>query len=409
MPTYFYKARSQTGAPLTGSVQAENLLAARRLLMEQQMIPLSVSENAMGGLEMQIKELWLRISNPISLEDILIFNQQMQTAYSVGLSLLDALNLIHKQTHNPRLKSVITSIIADVTEGKALNEALQRHPAIFDNIYVNAIKAGESSGKLDEILTMLAAFTEQQIENQAKIKAATFYPKIVFGAIGIVILTVIYFVIPRIKEFYGKFGGELPLITRIVMGGSEFMINYWFIPAAIVGLGIYLWKRYVSTPKGRMAWARLQLKLPIFGEILQQQDVFLFSAVMELLIRAGISIIESFQVVRNSMSNEAMRLEIDKFIVHVQEGKSITDAFQNSTLFPPMVGNLISVGEESGKLDVVLKKIAHHYKGQLDYKLNNLSKAVEPLLLGVIFVVVLVLTLSIFLPIWKMSRLLKPK
>jgi type II secretory pathway component PulF len=327
----------------------------------------------------------------------------------VGLSLVQALNLIREQTEHPYLKTVIDGIVHEVTEGRALHEAMSRYPEVFDSVYVNSIKAGESSGRLDEILNMLCYFSEQQIENTAKIKSATFYPKIILGTIGVVLLVVIYFVIPRIKGFYTSLGGELPAITLFVLGVSDFFLTYWYLVLA-TGLGIHFGvKRILAQPMGRYRWDAIKLKAPVFGTILLQYDLLIFSSVLHLLLRAGIPIIEAFRIVRDSLTNQVLRAEVEHCRRTIENGQSIASGFQESRVFPKMVGNLISVGEESGKIDEVLLKISSYYKVQLEYRLNNLSKAIEPFFLFAIFGIVLVLVLSIFMPIWKMSQLLRMK
>jgi MSHA biogenesis protein MshG len=341
-------------------------------------------------------------------EELLIFNRQLQTSYSVGVSLLQALNMIAEQTESPGLKKIIRQIIDDLSEGKALHEAMARHPKVFDGIYVNAIRAGENTGRLDEILNMLCYFSEQQMENRAKVKSATFYPKIVFATIVLVFVVIVTFVVPKIRGFYDKMGGKLPGVTLFMLGVSDFFVNYWYVVAAVVGAVYFAFHKFVSSPEGRRKWDTFKLKVPVFGPILLQADLLSFSTVFGLLVKSGMPIIEALDTVRTSVSNDLLRAEIEVCRRAVEEGKDISYGFQQSKIFPKMVGNLISIGEESGKVEDVLQKVAAYYKMQLEHRLNNLSKAIEPVFLFLIFGVVLVLALAVFLPIWKMSQLMRP-
>lgn len=409
METYFYKARDKKGKLVKGNIDANNQLEAKRSLSSQELMVIELNSSSSNKME----SLFLFIKNSlvpqVDLEDLIVFNRQMQTSYSVGVSMVQALNLIADQTENENFKQVIQKIILDVSEGRSLHEALARHPQVFDPIYVNAIRAGEDSGSLEEILELLCYFTEQKLENRNKIKSATLYPKFIIGTVLFVLLTVFYFVIPKIKGFYDKFGGQLPPITLFVMGISDFLVNYWYLVVGL-GFGSYVGiKKYLSTPQGRYLWHKVQLKIPVFGMIYLQTDMFTFSTVLHLLMKSGIPIIDALGIVKNSLNNEVIKNEVDVFTASISEGKSISAGFQESKVFPKLVGSLISVSEESGKVDMVLGRIAQYYKIQLEYRLNNLSKAIEPVFLILIFGIILVLVLSIFLPIWKMSQVMKLK
>lgn len=408
MPALFYKARDKRGTPVKGRIEADTELDAKRLLSERGLLVLSVSRRDPNALESYLRKIKEYFTLQIPNEEMLVFNRQLQTSYSVGVSLLQALDMISDQTDNAGLKLVISQIIDELKQGKALHEAMAKHPKVFDSIYVTAIKAGENSGKLDEILDMLCYFSEQQIENRAKIKSATFYPKIVFTMIVVVITVVVTFVIPKISGFYDKLGGQLPGITLFMLALSNFVTSYWYLILAAVGGAYYAFNKAISSPKGRRAWDAFKLKVPVLGPIFLQSDLLIFSTVFSLLIKSGLPIIEALITVRDSVSNEILRTDIDVCRRSVEEGKAISHGFRESKVFPKMVGNLISIGEESAKVDDVLEKVAAYYKVQLEYRLNNLAKAIEPAFLVLIFGVVLLLVLSVFLPIWKMSQLLRP-
>ncbi len=408
MGNFRYRARDRAGKLVTGTIEAETTIEAKRILAGRSLAVLDVGTSPFDRLHEQWEKLKVHLpGGSISLEEMIVFNRQLQTSYSVGLSVLQALSLISEQTQSETLRKVLEEVIADLTEGHSLHDALSRHPGVFDFVYLSAIKAGESSGRLDEILEMLSTSAEQRMENTAKVKNAIFYPKIVFLGILVVLVVVITFVIPKFEAFYGKFGGQLPPITIFVLTVSKFFQSYWWAMLIVGGASYYLSNRFVNTEKGRALFHSAMLKTPVFGPIMLQYDLLTFSSVLRLMLSSGIPIVESLGIVRDSLSNQVLKNEIEGFRKEVEGGGDLSGGFRKSKVFPKMVGNLISVGEEGGKVEEVLGKITSYYKVQLDYRLNNLTKAIEPFFLMLIFGLVLVLVLAIFLPIWKMSQVMK--
>lgn len=410
MQVFRYRARDKAGKLQTGTLEAENALEAKRILLGRQLAVLEVGASPFDKVHEILTKLKAYLpGNRVSLEELIVFNRQLQTSYSVGLSVHQALTLIGEQTQSDTLKKAVQKVVEDLTEGHSLHAAMSRHPNIFDYVYLNAIKAGESSGRLDEILEMLSTSSEQRMENQAKVKSALFYPKIVFSGIVVVMVVVVTFVVPKFEAFYGKFGGQLPPITLFVLGISNAFQNFWWLMLIVITACWYLFDRWVKTERGRVIFHTTLLKLPIFGPILLQYDVLTFSTVLRLMLASGIPIVESLAIVRDSLTNQVLRNEIEELRQEVEGGGELSSGFRKSRVFPKMVGNLITVGEEGGKVEEVLEKVSNYYRVQLDYRLNNLSKAIEPFFLVVIFGMVLVLVLSIFLPIWKMSQVMKSK
>ena len=408
MQVFRYRARDRGGKLVTGNVEADSALEAKRILAGRQLAVLAVGVSPFARFHDLLAQLsTLMPGGRVSLEELIVFNRQLQTSYSVGLSVHQALTLIAEQTQSETLKKAVQKVVEDLTEGHSLHAAMSRHPRIFDPVYLNAIKAGEASGKLDDILEMLSDSAEQRMENQAKVKNAIFYPKIVLGGIVAVMIVVVTFVVPKFEAFYGKFGGQLPPITLFVLGISKAFQNYWWLMLLLGGAAYYSLNRFVSTERGRVLFHSTLLKVPVFGPILLQYDVLTFSTVLKLLLASGIPIVESLGIVRDSLSNQVLKNEIEGFRQEVEGGGDLSHGFKKSRIFPKMVGNLITVGEEGGKVEEVLDKITKYYRVQLDYRLNNLSKAIEPFFLLLIFGMVLVLVLSIFLPIWKMSSVMK--
>ena len=408
MAKFSYRARNQNGAQVVGEIEAEDRIAAKRFISKLQLIPIDVQIKTEKTV---VVDSWydsLKAHfNQIKPEEKMMFFQQLQTIYSVGVPLLRGLEMMQTQTANPRLQKVIKELMADIAEGQSMYQAMRKFPKIFDPITQNMIRVGEATGEFDKVLLRVSQVLQERLEHHSKIKSALFYPKIVFVMIGIVFSIIIYFVIPKFKEFFDRFGGELPPITRFIVGLSDFFNSYWYLVAAL-GFAVYIgFKKWYENPRGRQHWDTFILKVPVFGSLALQADVLTFCSLMGMLIRSGVSISEGLEVIQDSLSNSILKNEVGQVRDSVQAGETITSGFAKGVHFPKDMTNLISIGEASGELDKTLDRIAAFYKVQVDSKLNNLSKLIEPALLLIVFGMVLVLALAVFMPMWKMNSLLK--
>jgi type II secretory pathway component PulF len=407
MPKFNYKARDRRGQAVSGEVEAESAALARRVLSQQDLIPISVTPAAgFGNLVRYAKALKARLF-PVPFEEVMIFNQQLQTAYSVGIPMVQAISMIESQTRNPRLKQALAASAEDVRQGKFLADALKKHPDVFDRIYVTLVRAGEQAGELDAFLERLSMLLQRRGENQAKVKSAVFYPKIVMAFLLLVNAIFVFILLPKIKEFFVANDAQLPAITRFVLAVSDFFIYQWPI-VLVLAVSFYAGFNYLlGTTWGRLQWDRLKLKLPVLGELFLQLDLNAFCFVTETLVRSGIPILETLSIVRTSVDNQVIAEEIGKAQEEVKRGGKFSSGLARSPLFPAIFTGLIGMGEEAGKLEPVLEKVGMHYKRETDYKLNNLSKLLEPILLFIIFVMVGVLALAIMMPIWQLSRVMQ--
>lgn len=407
MIEFFYKARNSNGGLVEGQIQAIDPKEARIKISAQGLIPVKISTKSDSlGLE-KFGQAIADLFKGASLEEMLVFNRQIQTVYTVGIPILTGLRMIRDQTENKFLKKVIGDIALDVEQGMTLHDSMSKHPKVFDQIYLSLIKSGESSGKLDEILDLICYFTEQRAEQVARMKSATFYPKIVLVVISTVLLSVVYFIIPRIKDFYSKFGADLPMITQIVVMISNFCVDYWYLLFGIIAGSIYGFKKIISTPKGKDYYDAMILKIPVFGNLMLQMDVLTLSTVLEMLVRSGLPLVYSFDIVQGSVSNGLLRQDLARCKEALERGEQIQDTLSKSKVLPKMFVNFVSVGAEGGKIEHALTKIAAYYKIQVEYKMSNFSKAIEPILLAFIFGIVLVVALAVFMPLWSMSGLIR--
>lgn len=400
-----YRARDSKGRLVTGQISAENHKSARSKIVADGLTVVQMSESPYLKWLARAKNF---IGESVPTTDLIFFTRQLQIVYSVGIPILKGLDMIHNQTANPILKKVIKGLLEAMAEGSSLHAAMAKFENIFDPIFVNLIRVGETTGDLSGMLKRAALLIEEKAEQKQKVASATFYPKIVMGVIVAVTLVVVYFVLPKMKMFYGGFGAQLPPLTRIVMGVSDFCVNNWYLlsfgPALIWGF-----KKLLKKPIWRLRYDTLLLKVPVLGALFLEIEVNTFCVILDTLLRSGISIVESLSHVEQSMSNAVVKNDIAYCREQVKGGATLTAGLEPAATFSGLVKGLIAMGEESGKLPDVLVQIANYFKVQIDHKLDNLAKLIEPILLFFIFGFVLVLALAIFLPMWKMNTLLKSK
>jgi type II secretory pathway component PulF len=407
MPTFYYRARDRNGNSVANAVEAVDLSEARKTIYSLNLIPIDISSQKKNSLEDQIKEMMKGMTEQVQTADLLVFTRQFQTIYRVGAPLIKGLTLISMQTQNPYFKASLEKIIEDLNNGRSIEEAFAKYPKIFDTTYVSLVKAGETSGTLDTVLDNICSMISQSSENKEAIKSAMFYPKIVLGVMLIVFLVIVYFVIPKTKSFYDRFEGTLPLPTRIVTGVSDFFTNHWFLVALTAGGGYYAFKTYAKTPKGHYNLNKLVLKLPVFGVLFSMIETNTFCSIYRLLLDGGVPVVDALTLVKGAMKNKLYQDEIDKMIKEVQDGNQISSHLTRSKIFPPLVAGLVEVGEETGSLSPILENISNYYGVLIKHRLGNLSKMIEPILMAIIFAGVLVLALSVFLPMWQMTKLVK--
>jgi MSHA biogenesis protein MshG len=403
VPKFYYQAMDSSGATINGSIEAEDSWLARKAVLKQGLKVLELNRfNLKSAADQALKAL-SSYQGPITLEDLLMFISQLETGLSVGLPLLRLLDMVQEDLKHPVLKAAVRDIAADVSQGALLHKSFAKHPKIFDFTFVGLIKAGELSGRLDQVLGMIFKLTEQRSENRARIKSAVFYPKIVISFMAVVVLVVVYFVIPKVKAFLATFGQDLPPITKFVVGVSDFFMNYWYLVLVAGFAAFFSYSKYSNTTQGRFFIDKYKLKLPLMGDIFSSIELISFCVVLDLLLESGISITESLETLKQSQTNTVFQKELALIETRVTGGESFNKALSESPIFPSNLVGVIAIGEESGRIPEILRRMGKHYQMKVDFNLNKLSKLIEPILLVVIFGFTLVLALAVFLPIWKMS------
>jgi len=403
MPNFKYKARDKYGKPLTGVITSETRELAFSYIKNSGYIPISVEQFDNPYAE---KSFFARFSR-VNLEELLAFTRQLVTLQTSGLPLLTSLEALKEQSENKLLKNVIARIIIDIKGGLSFSDALAKHPNIFNELYVNMVRAGEASGKLDEILERLAILSEHQMQTQSKIKSATMYPIIVILTLIGAFVAMIVFVLPKFAELFSSFNVELPLPTRILLGINYVVQNYWYIILAMVGILVFLINRYVNTSIGRRMWDGLKLRIPIFGPLILKIIISRFARITGALIKSGIPLLQVLEMTSKTAGNVIVTESLNKVRRSVNEGKPMHEPMKEDKLFPPLVVHMVAVGENTGKLDHLLSRVSDYYDGQVDYTLKNLTTAIEPILIFCLGGMVLVMALAIFLPMWNLLQVFK--
>jgi len=404
MPIFRYKARDKFGALFSGAIETSNKDSVAAQLDTLGYIPVKIEEERKKGF---LDPNFLERFQPITSEDLIVFSRQLATLISAGLPFTTSLDALVEQTENKRLKRVIIQVRRDLEGGSSFSDALAKHPAVFNNLFVNMVRAGEAGGVLDEILDRLATLAEHDAETRARIKAATRYPKIVIAAITVAFFILVTFVIPKFAELYAGFKTELPLPTRILIGLNNVIHHYWYLILLAVGAVVVGIRYYIRTPVGRFQWDGLKIKLPVFGPIFLKTALSRFSRIFGTLTRSGLPILETLEIVSKTVGNVVIARVVDNIRDSARQGRGVVQPMKLSRIFPPAVTQMVAIGEETGKMEEMLMKVSNYYDRDVEYAIRNLSTTMEPLLLTVIGGMVLFLALAIFLPWWNLIRVFK--
>ena len=403
MPNYQYKARDKFSKPISGVMSAldENAVAVK--LEQLGVIPISITETKQEAKVTKFSGSVVKVK----FADLNMFTRQLATLQKAGLPILSALTALCEQTENKIFKEVIAQIGRDIESGLSLSGAFAKYPRIFDSLYINMVSSGEVSGRLDQVLERLATLREHDETIRLRIKSATRYPMIVVVAIiiGFIVLTTL--VVPRYAKIYAQYTTALPLPTQILLGINYAVTKLWWL-LIIVGLGgHFLFKQYINTTLGRITWDNLKLKVPIFGPLFLKLSISRFTRITGTLMRSGIPILKILDISGGSTGNVIVSNAIQNIKKNVTEGKGMSEPMKISGLFPPIVTQMVAVGEETGKLDELLIHVSNYYDEQVDYTINNLTSLIEPILIFVLGLAVLFMALGIFLPMWNLMSIFK--
>ncbi|NQT55930.1 MAG: type II secretion system F family protein, partial [Desulfobacteraceae bacterium] len=399
MPIYKYKARDKFGKAVTGVMEALDSEMAASQVDDLGYIPVSIQEKKKDVISLDFLQRYIKVS----VEDLILFSRQLSTLFSAGIPLLSGLNTLAEQTENKRMKETINTVRNDVEGGSSLSDALRKHPRVFSALYVGMIQAGETAGTLDEILDRLATITEHEKDTRARIKEATRYPKMVITAISAAFIVLVTFVIPKFATMFNKLGGTLPLPTRVMININHIIHHYWYLMVVVTAAIVLGFRWYTNTRSGRLKWDGLKLRIPVFGPLFLKIAMSRFTHILGMLMRSGVPILDILEITSATVDNTVIIQEIHKLRESVMEGSGLSQPLKKSGIFTPTVTQMISVGEQSGKLDEMMDKVSKYYDLEVEYTIKNLSTLIEPVLIVVIGGMVLFLALAIFLPMWDMA------
>lgn len=375
-------------------------------LFSQGLIPISVHEIKKSKFDLQkVSNFFIRVK----IEDLMMFTRQFYTLFKAGVSMDTILSAISKQLSSRALKDALAKIKADVAEGASLSQAFARHPRVFDEMYVSMLAAGEEGGILEQVLLELVTLLEKEDEIKRNVKSAMLYPKIVIGVLFVAVWVLMTFVVPKFSAFYVHYGSALPLPTQILIGTSNFVKGYWYIVFIVIAIIIVVYRRYYGTKSGKLNVDKLKFRFPIFGSLTLKIANARFGHILASLYKSGLAMPRSLEVVANIIGNESFALEVRKVRDRIQKGATLSNAMSASAVFPAVIIETTAVGERTGALDDMLEAVAAHFDLEVKHTIKNLTTLLEPILLVGIFGMVTTLALSIFLPIWNMSRIVGGK
>ncbi|MGF1758522.1 type II secretion system F family protein [Photobacterium sagamiensis] len=399
MPVFNYRGRGNQGQMKKGQIEAASQEVAADLLMRQGVIPLEIRQGSVKGAGFDFKSLF---QSTIPLEVLVIFCRQLYSLTKAGVPLLRAIKGLGQSAGHPLLQQTIEAVTTELTNGRSLSAAMKQYPRVFSDLFVSMIHVGENTGRLDESLLQLANYFEQEMETRRRIKSAMRYPIFVLSAIMLAMVVLNIKVIPQFASMFARFGVDLPLPTRILIGTSNFFVGYW--PLMLGGgiaswLGVKIWR---NTPAGQEKWDSWRLKVPVIGNIVNRAQMSRFSRTFSLMLRAGVPLNQAIQMAAEALGNRYLENRLIEMKNGIESGNSIASTATQSGVFTPLVLQMIAVGEETGQVDELLLEVSDFYDREVDYDLKTLTARIEPLLLLVVAVMVLILALGIFLPMWGM-------
>lgn len=394
-----YTAKDERGVASKGVIEAQDSKSAVGLLKERKLFPIKV----------QVKRSLIDVSgmmgkfSRVTSGDVANITRQLSTMITAGLPITDALNLLKNQS-GLAMAAIMGGIVDDVAGGSSLSEALSKHPEVFSKVYVASVRAGEAAGMLETILNRLADGMEKSQEFLGKVKGAMIYPAIILiGMVGVMVLMMVV-VIPKLTEVYKQFNSDLPLATQVVIGLSNFMVRFWWLVIG-AGVGIVVGIRaYINTEKGGRIWENFLRRIPIVGKMMNQAMLTELTRTLSLLVGAGVAVVEALEIVSEVVNSRTTGSELKRIAQKVEKGFPMSICFTESETFPPIVGQMVAVGEETGKLDEVLSKLSHYFEVQSEQTVKGLTTAIEPIIMVILGVGVGFLVYTIIMPIYDITN-----
>jgi type IV pilus assembly protein PilC len=400
--TYDYKVRDRAGKVVTGQLVGDSESLVMTKLREMGMTPVEVKK-ANAGLKMEIN---LRPGH-VKLKHLAVFSRQFATMVNSGLPILRALAILADQTESKELQKVLTQVRIDVEQGASLSGAMAKHPKAFNDLFVAMVRSGESGGVLDNVLLRLADMLEKEVDLRRKIKSAMTYPIAVVALVVLIMAAMLLFVVPQFESIYDQLGGTLPLPTRMLLAVSRGVRTYWWI-VILVGIGLAFWfRRFKRAPQGRERVDSFKLRVPVFGALFHKTALARFSSTLGMLLRSGVPILQALDIVSQTVNNRVIAKAIGDVQTSVREGESIARPLSKHRVFPPMVVQMLAVGEETGAVDTMLDKVSDFYNSEVSAAVDSLTSLIEPLLIAVIGGCVGAAVIALYMPMFNIIKLIQ--
>jgi type IV pilus assembly protein PilC len=400
--TYQYKVRDRGGNLVTGTLVADSELLVLQRLREMGYTPLEVGKEKKGlNLEINVKK------KKVKLKDLSIFSRQFATMINSGLPILRALSILADQTSNSLLAETLTACRMDVEQGASLSGAMQKHPKVFNDLYISMVKSGETGGSLDNTLLSLAATLEREVHLRGKIKSAMTYPVAVVALVVLIMSAMLLFVVPQFESIYAELGGSLPMPTQVLLTMSQLMQKYWYMVVLIAIGARFAFRRYKKTDNGREVLDRFKLRVPVFGALFHKTAISRFASTSAMLLKSGVPILQALDIVTDTVNNRVIAHAVHDVQTSVREGESMAKPLSRHAVFPPMVVQMIAVGEETGQVDIMLEKVAQFYDQEVEASVDALTSLIEPLLIAVIGGCVGAAVVALYMPMFNIIQQIK--
>lgn len=406
MAFFSYKARDKAGKIVTGLVEAPEKDAAARLLHDKQLFVISMEKSREKSSEGDSASIMSRFKR-VPFGEIVNFTRQIATMIVAGLSLPEALNILHAQTTNEMFAGVITDMEHSIVSGGNFGDALAKYPQHFSPIFIALVRAGESSGQMDQVLLRLAESMESERDFRSKVSGAMIYPVIIVVGMGIVIMIMMTVVVPKLTELYKDFGVDLPVSTQILIAISQFFVHFWWLVIAASVGGFIAFNRWKKTKTGELVVDSIILKIPLFGELQKKIILVEFTRTLSMLISSGIRLLDALQILKDALGNVLFRNAIVEISKKVERGFPLGDTFAEYPVFPAIVSQMMKVGEQTGKLDDTLLKLSKYFQSESENLVKGLTTAIEPIIMVVLGVGVGFIVISVITPIYNLTNQFK--
>jgi type IV pilus assembly protein PilC len=399
--TYAYQVRDGSGRLVSGTLTADNQDIVITRLREMGYVPVKV------GVHKQGVRREIRLRKGAKPKDLAVFTRQFSAMINAGLPMLKALSILEQQTESSVLRSTAEAVRLDIERGSSLSAALAKHPKVFNKLYVALVRSGEAGGVLEMVLDRLAANMEREVQLRQRVRSAMTYPVVVLAFVFLIMLAMLLFIVPQFKDIYATLGGTLPVPTLILLTVSNFLKKFFLPVMAAIAIGIWLLRRWIDTERGRMVWDRFKLRVPIFGPLFRKTALARFSRTLGMLNRSGVPILQGLDVVQEAVNNAVVAQSLRDVQQAVKEGESLAKPLGRHPVFPPMVVQMLAVGEETGSLDTILEKVANFYDDEVTATVDALTSIIEPIMIFFVGGAVGLSVIALYLPMFNIINLIK--